>query len=300
MTLDFQTTLVAITFASQILVISFLNSWRLNRLHRLTWQKYPPAEYPRLYPLPLDQLMRQHKLRTALRAIIGIGATLVLVTCLARHIEAHRFAGIMILTFLVQWLHILVMAWQALQLNRAMQAMPAPAVRSAELRSWSATDFVSPIVIALAVIACAAPVVLAGYFTLHQPLPEYASPGLRFIATGICGLLLLRMVYVLIVPINMRRPDPYISTEDLHRARRLRYRMLYGMGLFVGAYFTFLMLWGSGMLHIDPLYIAVGVSLLVQLFSTLMAQLMIRAVRNRDLSPYRADASSAEPAAGAP
>jgi hypothetical protein len=289
MTFDFQTILVAITFASQILVISCLNPWRLGRLNQITMQQYPPAEYPRLYPLPADQLMRQHKLRKALRVIISIGAIGTLATCLVQRVEPYHFADIMTLTALVQWLPMFVALWQVRKLSRAMQAMPAPAVRSAELHAWRATDFVSPVVIALALIACAAPIALAGYFTLHQPPPEFASPVRRAFAAGICGLLLLRMVYVLFVPINMRRPDPYISTDDLQRARRLRYRMLFGMSLFFGPYITFVMLLGSGTLHINRLHVLIGLSLLLQLYMTLMTQLMIRAVKNRDVTPYRAE-----------
>jgi hypothetical protein len=47
----------------------------------------------------------------------------------------------------------------------------------------------------------------------------------------------------------MARPNPYMSDADLFRARQVRLRMLFGMGILMGIYMSFMQLLAAGLLQ---------------------------------------------------
>lgn len=286
MPLDFPVLLVTAVFASQILVCSFLSAWRFAHATRLMQQNYPPQEYPRLYPIPADQMSRQAALRNTARIAIGIAAALVLAVGLARGIGAARLAQYMMWAAMAQLLPLLLALPLHIRMSRAMRAMPAPSVRSADLRSWKAVEFVAPAEIALGITASCVALACTLYFCLRGAQLSFAL----VLSAAINGLLLLRMLHVLVGPTIMRRPDPYMSDDDLYRARRFRMLMLFRMAILMGVYFSFILVWASGLLKVDSIYIAAGISVLVQLASLFFTHRMLRAVTDRDVTPYRADA----------
>lgn len=284
---DFQTFLIAITFASQILVCSFLSAWRFARAYTTTLEKFPPAEFPRLYPLAPEKMQLHHNLRMALRLAVGVAAILVLAFGLIRDVSAMTLLQWMLLTALAQMAPLLIAIPQKLQLARALRAMPAPAVRSVELRSWRLTDFVTPAEIAIGIVTSTFPLLVAGYFYFHLPAGNDQPPT---IAVVICALLLARMVYVVSVPVAMPRPDPYMSEADVFRARRLRMQTLFRVGAILGVYVAFMQLWSGGAFHLDRIFVGVGGSLLIQMASWRLSGQLLSTLAERDFTPYRAEA----------
>ena len=53
-----QIVLIACIFVSQILVLSFLTPIRRNFLYARMFTRYPPQQYPRLYPVPRERIER--------------------------------------------------------------------------------------------------------------------------------------------------------------------------------------------------------------------------------------------------
>jgi hypothetical protein len=285
MTLDFPTFLIAAVFASQILVCSFFSAWRFATLERLVREKYPAEEYPRLYPIAPERMHRQYQVRMALRLLIGVTALAVLVAGLWRGIGAGPLAKYMIWICLAQTLPTLLFLPQQLRLAKTLREMPAPAIRSAELRPWRVVDLVSPIWIRLGIMASVLSLACVTYYFFQNPdaLPLH---GLCFVMNA---WLLARMLYVLTRPVVMARPDPYMSTEDVFRARQRRLRLLFRGATVMGAYCAFMEVYSAGRLRFDVIYLAAGVSVLCQVLALLMGRMVKNAITERDLSPYRAD-----------
>jgi len=285
MTPGMLTLLVAIVFASQILVCSFLSAWRFARAARLLRQQYPAEKYPRLYPLPPEQMQRHAALRNAVRIAIGIAAVVLLVSALVRRASPGSLAQLMLGIILVQLIPMALALPQQIRLAKAMRSMPAPAIRSADLRSWSATEFVSPAEVLLGIaMSCAALACTLYLYVRHSALTPALT--LSLVANG---FLLVRMLLVLYGPTVMHRPDPYMSEDDLYRARRFRMRLLFRMAIAAGLYFSFVLAWREGWLRIDGVYVAIGLSIATQLTSQYLTRRAIRAVTERDPAPYRTD-----------
>jgi hypothetical protein len=289
MTLDTPTALIAAAFASQILVCSFLTAWRFSRAWALVRQKYPPAEYPRLYPFAYEQLFLQFSILRGLRIAIGVGATAALAFGLLQGITTRRLSEFMMWALGAQLLPSLIYLPMYFRMMRAIRAMPVPAVRSAELRQWRLADFVAPAWVVSGITASIVALATTAYLYNDNP---HRNPGALAFGLLVNGWLLLRMLYVVLRPPAMRRPDPYMSDDDVFRARRMRLRMLFVMAAFLGPYFAFMQIWGAGKLHIDRIYVDVGVSILCQLMSWRMSHRVLKELsRTRDLSRYRAEAA---------
>jgi hypothetical protein len=286
MNIDFPIVLITTLFISQIVVCSFLSARSFASTNNLMREKYPPQEYPKLYPISAERMQRQHTQRMALRMSIAGVAILVLIASLSQHATAYQLAERLLWVAIAQMLPTLLLLPHQLSITRALKAMPPPAVRSAELRAWRVTDLVSPTAIALAIVASTIPLCMAAYFWLHGTPNGNKRP---WILALICGLLLARMLYLLLVPSTMTRPDPYMSDSDLLRARQMRIRMLFSMGIFMGIYVTFMQLLVAGLLQIDRVFVIAGVSVLVQLLSLRMSGMVRKLIDKRDFTPYRAE-----------
>jgi len=282
-----QLLLVVTVFASQILVCSFLSALRFARAARVMHENYPPEEYPRLYPIPAAQMRRQAAFRNAIRIAIGLAAMAVLVSSLVREVPAARIAQYMIWMALAQLVPSLMALPEHIGMQKARRDMPAPRMRSADLRSWSAGEFLSPVEIALGVLVSGCALAFTLYLFFQDQTQTRPGILLSLIANG---LLLLRMLYVLFGPTTLPRPDPYMTDDDLYRARRFRMQMLFRGAAAMGVYFSFVLAWTSGLLEINGIYIATGVSMLVQLLSMFLTHRMLRTITDRDATPYRATA----------
>lgn len=291
MTFDFPTALIAVIFASQILVCSFVSAWRFAAANRLVRTRFPQREYPKLYPVAPEIMQRQHNLRMAVRLTVGVAAALLLTISLARGTGAAQLAGYMICVALAQLLPVLVFLPQQINLMRAIRAMPAPAVRSADLRQWQATDFVPRSWIILGVIMTTLSLANSAWLWLRDPQHNLQMHAL---SAAISALLLGRMLYVISRPVILTRPDPYMSAEDLFRSRQLRLRMLFRMAVLLGAYFIFMEMHAAKQMQFEFFYVAAGVSILIQLMSLRATQMVRNAIMQRDLAPYRAEPVNTE------
>jgi hypothetical protein len=285
MTFDFPTALIVAVFASQILVMSFIAPRIYSRAVKSSQQRHPPQEYPKLYPIAPETLTRQNRFLGILHLVIGSTGAAVLVVSLARGTNARDLAGSMLLVYLAQLLPPLLRLPLQLKLLRAMRAMPAPAVRSAELRHWRVVDFIPRLLIGLGLAASALALACTAYFLLRPSPVQYQ---LLLFSLVINGYLMLRMLFVLLRPIAIPRPDPYMSADDLFQSRRTRLRILFGGAVFMGVYAAFMQLYAAGLVRLDFLYICAGVSILCQLLILRVVQLAQRALAGRDLTAYRA------------
>ncbi len=286
----FQIVLIACIFASQILVLSFLTPIRRNFLYARMFTRYPPQQYPRLYPVPRERIERIQSFFKPLHVVIGCAAAVTLVLGLIQGIAAPRLAYWMFLCMLAQMLPLyLALPW-SIKWAKAFRAMPPPSVRSAELRPWRVLDYVSPLRIGLGISGAGLALVCSLLAYLHRPQLLTTILALAVIS----GMLLLRMIYVLFsaTGFGRLRADPYLSPADTFRVRQMRFRGLYGAGAVFGALFSVELLYLAQLIRFDVVYLLIGLSVLFQLLAIGLVSAQNRDLQTRDFSVYRDDSAA--------
>jgi len=299
MTLNFQTFLLAALFASQIIVLSFYAPQRWRRYHALMFTRYPPEQYPRLYSVPKRQIERKLATFRATHLAIGFGAVVVFVAALIFARSPRWFAIYMGETAIVQFavpLYIIAMPL-GIRISKAFRAMPPPSPRSAELRRWRVTDFVSPLWIGLGLglqtlgLACAALVYLR-WRNAH-------TVGPLVVTTVAGGVMFWLMIQTLFSPQGSARPDPYMSGGDTFRVRQRRCRMRFVGGAVLGVFQTFFLLYSAQLIRSDfALDFDFGyafMSVMLQLCALVLVSNEDRDFGTRDFSVYRSDSSTQAP-----
>jgi hypothetical protein len=288
MVTDIQTVLIALVFASQILVLSCLTPRRRNHFYALMFTRYPPQEYPRLYPISPERIQHIQSFFKPLHLIFGIGAAGTLGVGLIRGMPAPELARWMLYCMLVQILPLyLALPW-SIKWTKAYRAMPPPRMRSAELRPWRIVDFVSPLRIGLGLFGLGLALVCAVAAHLHRPHLLILSVW----CASFSGLLLLRMIYVLVRPIHLGRPDPYMSATDTFRARQHRFRIQFRVGAVFGGFFSLIELYLAQLIRLDGVYLLIAISILFQLIGIGLVLAQGRDLKTRDFSVYRGDGAA--------
>jgi hypothetical protein len=285
MTPTSQIVLIAIVFASQLLVMSFLVPRSFRRSLGELVRRCPPERYPRLYPVSPERMQRISRLLGAVNIAAGAGGAAALVVGLWRHIAPAQLADWLIWTTMAQLAPALLRSPWQMHIARALRAMPAPSRRSAELRPTQITDFVPSPLIASGLIAVI--MAMIGALLLWR-VETVARPLIHLYVLGIGTLLLIRMLYVLFSGAPLPRPDPYMSNDDVFRARRLRLRVLFGASTILGLYFSAMQVYVALREPFPVLYVAVASSLLTQLLYLRAARRARNLLLTRDLAAYEA------------
>jgi hypothetical protein len=282
------TLLVTIVFAAQLLVLSVLVPYLFHKAYSRLKETYPPAAYPRLYPVAPGDVERFNTILMAVRLVVVVASTTKFAVDLVEGHGPAALAQTMIWILLAQAVPALVrLPWQ-LRMARAFRAMPAPSVRSAELRRSRLSDFVPSPLIAAGIAG--AGVSMVGAIALYTTDPDQ-SRLMTLYVLAVSGWLLLRMLLALRAPGSIPRPDPYMTDADVFRARRQRLRMLFMLAAVVGVALTKRLLFITGRLPVDIIAICVGCSILCQLVYLGTARVVLRTLKVRDASVYRAGAT---------
>jgi hypothetical protein len=284
---EVQIALIAVVFVAQILVLSFLTPRRRNHFYSLMFTRYPPQEYPRLYPVPPERIQRMQSFFKPLHVAFGMCAAITLGVGLVRGLAAPELARWMFFCLLAQILPLYLALPRSIKWTKAYRAMPPPSVRSAELRSWRIVDFVSPLRIGLGLFGVGLALVCAVVAYLQRPQVLIMS----LWCASFSGWLLLRMIYVLFRPVGFDRLDPYMSATDTFRARQRRFRFQFSAGAVLGGFFSLIVLYDAQLLRLDPVYLMIGISVLFQLLGIVLVLAQGRDLATRDFSVYRADSA---------
>lgn len=287
---NFQVFLIAIVFASQIIVLSFYAPFRWLRGYALLFTRYPPENYPRLYPVPKEQIERKLAIFRRIHLAIGVGAAVMLVAALVYAESPRQVVTLMSLSMLAQIFLPVYIALPLVHRNwKAFRAMPPPSARSAELRQWRITDFVSPLWIGLGLAGQALALTCAVVVYLYWPNTLGVFP------TGIVSAaFLLVMVYTLSGRVAFVRADPYMSQEDTFRVRQRSNRRIFVGAAGYGAFGTLLLLYNAGLIRFDGVYMQMVFSVLLQIAVVLLVSSQDWDLDTRDFSVYRADSGARE------
>lgn len=286
---DYQTLLIAIVFASQIIVLSFYAPRRWQRYHARLLEKYPREEYPLLHPLPREELDRKFTLFRPVHLISGVGATLALLAALIYADSARGLAGPMVMCLLVQVMLPLYIALPLeVRIQKGLSSMPPPSRRSVELRKWRVTDFISPLWVGLGLTMQLLSLGCAVAVYLYRPGTLGVFPALigSAVVLSAMGLALFGHRFA------ATRADPFMSPADTFGVRQRNYRGLFVVGAAFGAWGTFTLLFNAGFLHFDVAYWFVMFSVIAQLYALALVSGRNRDLDTRDFSVYRADGSA--------
>jgi hypothetical protein len=288
MTPEIQTLLITIVFLSQIVVLSFLAPIRFRRLYTKLYDSYPETEYPRFYPVPRVAMERQLSRYLLIRMATGPIGMAALILGLVYGGDPQQLARIMGAVLIVQILSGIVgYRWRP-GILRAMSRLPPPARRSAELRRWRITDFVSPALIVAGLVSVLSVFAAAGYvFFVGQGdggIIGFAIGGALPIATGYLAWMLIRIWKpVSLVPSVSSPPE-----ADLFRQRQRGFRVLFVAATVTGLALSIVLLAGAGTIGLDFLCTRLAVSLLAQVLVVVVPSLGFRTIRSLDFSEYRA------------
>lgn len=262
MILDYQTLLIAFVFASQIIVLSFYAPMRWLKYHARLFEKYPPEQYPRLHPLPREELERKFAIFRPIYLVIGVGAALALLSAPFYADSSRGLAGPMVMCLLLQVLLPLYIALPLeLRIQKGLRSLPPPSQRSVELRKWRVSDFVSPLWVGLGVAVTALNLACAVAVYLYRP----GTLGVFPAVIG-SGVMLLAMGYALFGHgFAVTRADPFMAQADTFRVRQRIYLGLFVVGAAFGAVGPFTLLSNAGLIHFDFGYQAVCSSVVFQL-----------------------------------
>ncbi len=282
---NLQSLLVAIVFASQIIVLSFYVPLRWRRYYALMFERYPPQQYPRLYPVPQAEIERNQAVFGSVQLAVGVAAVISCIGALIYATSPRLIATLMMVCGLVQTMLMMSVAMRLeARIGMAFRGVPPPSVRSAELRRWRVTDFVSPLWIGLGLGLQVMGLACAAFVWLHWPQTLALRP-----ATIAGAGLLAVMTYALVRPDRLTRVDPYMSPADTFAARQARYRGVFRAGAVLGVYQTFILLYNTRFIRFDGVYLFMIFSVLLQLWGLLIVMRLTRNFSKRDFSVYRAE-----------
>ena len=209
-------------FASQVLLISWLYPRRVLSRTRLVLRNHPPSTHPKMYVQPIEYYER--RLRNYARLNHGIAAAgFLIIVGLVLGTFAGQWDGAIgtpwsssgewdaaIVTpfFLVQWIGAFYYQLSMLKHNKARAQAALPRVRTTELRRRRLFDFVSPVILIVAVLT---------NITYIAFVLWYRRFGFDwFTAAGNIAIIALMVVAMAAtVAITLRtRPDHYQAHQD--------------------------------------------------------------------------------------
>jgi hypothetical protein len=286
---DYQIGLIAVAFALQIVVLSFYTPMSWQKYHTLLLERYPREEYPRLHPLPSEELERKFALFRSMHLIIGASSILTFLGALIGAASPRSLAGLMQMCLLMQLLPLYIALPLTIRIKEAFNSMPPPSPRSVELRKWRATDFVSPLWIGLGITVQALTLGCAVAVYVYQP----GTQGI-FVSGIASGAILLAMSYSLfgLSYFTASRADPYMSVADTFRSRQRIYRGLFVGGAASSFSLAFMLLYNAGLVQFDVAYLFVCFSFIFQLNGLLLVSRQKSDLSTRDFSVYRTNGNS--------
>ena len=213
-------------FLVQIALISWYLPGRMSAHMSSVLEKYPPDEYPKLYPHSLDQYVTsQRRYRMVNNAIAVIG--LALVGLMLFVVDHSSFADDGFISEawpafygMLQFLPLLYLEFAASSQLKLMRDNNASTKRSADLQPRRLFDYVSPQLLVVAIIAAVAA------FTFEMALHDFIWSVERLQRLAI---LLLVNGFFLVIGYSLlrgKKPDPYQSSDDRARLVRRNLRSL--------------------------------------------------------------------------
>ncbi len=199
-------------FAGQILIISvFIARWTKNRVVQLL-ADYPPAEYPKLYPVSVARIktvLHTFSWLNLLMVLIGIGILVASAATDATELLHWDTQAVLVIYFLLQYLPFLFLGTSNLKYHQLMRSHNPSPKRQAQLSRRSVSDFASAWLLKAA-IASLMLYVLTVVYVQQNPFPGFVG------YWNILFVLLLNVFFAVMIQyqIKGKKLDPHQSHQD--------------------------------------------------------------------------------------
>jgi hypothetical protein len=276
----------AAMFLSQVLVVSLYAPSRLLRAVRALLATRPPAEYPKLYPVPvatIERALRLHRNLNGGLAVLG----LALAAWFYGYInDGGMPATIYAIYTMLQVAPIILWAHLEKRYFRRMRDAAANRIRKAELKPRRLFDLVSPKLLALLAGTYLAALVSVLLLSAAQVQNAVVSSIVYFTFVTIANLFAAGS---LVWRLTGRRLDPHQTHNDRTRLQRASWTAFLISLSLVNAYVAL-----QSLFQIFGLFDYVGfvASLLAQLCAVAASKGPVSAVYQEDFDVYKADAQA--------
>lgn len=284
-------TLFYIAFLGQIFLISHYFSGKLLARMRYVLEAYPPDAYPRLYPRPIEHYRMAHRaFEVASRFVFGLG--LFILIALMFWVDHITIADDGFISEawpaaygLIQFIPLMAVEFSECGHMKLMRKANPSSIRKAELRRRGLFDFVSPALLATAVLLFLLSV-LFDFYANDFRVSWDSDAAQRTITFTITNLLLAAVGAWNLLG---RRQDPHQSAQDRERRIKAALNSLIYVSMAMSVY--------SFTASADDLYNldfidAFLISVYFQVIVVLSLGHMLRSVRPDDINfdVYRNDA----------
>lgn len=199
-------------FISQIFIISIYYPRQLANRMSYVSKNFPPADYPKLYPEPLNRIMIKRKVFIIFNIVIALSGLVLMFSVMpvgaADTVNYNKIDMIPLVYGMVQFMPVMFLELTSFKLLKLMRKADDKTNRSASLTPRRLFDFISPALFFTAVIlAISFPIVewTLNNFTLTNHL----------ISQGI-ALLLVNVLFICLGTWHLygKKQDPYQSPTD--------------------------------------------------------------------------------------
>ncbi len=280
-----------LVFAVQLLLISYYFPRQLLNRANSTMDKYPPADYPKLYPLPIEHYRIGNQRFIALNyVILAVGVAILLATIAWQDALNPKLTQLIPgLFFMVQLSPFMLQELSEYSYFRLMRAADSRTTRSANLTPRRLTNYVSPLMIITAVAMIAASIVVD--IAVNQHIEKFALGMGQGTFQRTLITLAINGIFAFIIYINIfgKRKNPHMAEDDRQALIGMTVRTLVIMSIFYSAFVAFRE--GTDDLGIDE-WQPVMVSVFVQLLSWMAVGSRLKQLdcQNFDFDVYKEDA----------
>lgn len=198
-------------FLSQVLLISYYFPKKMLNRVKYVLETYPPSEYPKLYPEPIEFYEKARRNYRNLNIGILL-AGLLLLAVLMGEVGSWDIGNMVFVFFMVQFVPVMLIEIRSFKYYKLMRKTDARTTRKADLSPRRLFDFISPAMIGVSICVYFAFIALTLYIRQFD-LPWFGG------YWNIVGVTASNLFLAGIVAWNMygKKQDPYQASEDRRR-----------------------------------------------------------------------------------
>jgi hypothetical protein len=150
-----------IAFISQIFILSYYFPKMLLARMQHVLASYPPEQYPKLYPRPIEHYKRAHRgFKTICVSVFLLGVLILFAVMFWVDHETFADHGFISVAWpaaygMIQFIPLMIVEFSELGHMKQMRSANSTSTRTADLRRRGLTDLASPILIGMALLAYA-------------------------------------------------------------------------------------------------------------------------------------------------
>ena len=277
-----------IIFLSQIILISYYYPKQIITRINTVVGKFPPADYPKLYPVSLDKINNGKKIYWLINLVIltiGLALMFVYGKLSGEYAPNQKHAeGLPLMYGMIQFIPFLLLEISGFKQFKLMRASDARTSRKAELSPRKLFDYISPLALGFTVVLIFSYILFALYMNDFIWSSEII---IKIIALALSNILFICLTYW---HLSGKKLDPYQANKDRIKQIRFSIRSM----VFVSAFMSIFMLVTSLIEVYQLAHLEIIINSLyfqVIAFYGVGAMLKTMSIENIDFEVYKKDIS---------